>query len=226
MARKSETVIEEEPVKTHHHPKHSEAASDGGFPQAQTASTSEEAPAPAAGQPTPFAVPMPPPLGKTPTSIKQMMPNSSSTTTRATHFTGPVVCGPPPGSTAVGGAAICTLALQLDYSMGNFSLPVQFPPGALLLWAISIEYAAFTAAPSISLGRTSGAADILAADALGLTADATQIVPVTGALPFPWETVTGGAPGQAFLNVTGNTANTAGGAFLLFAYVMMARPWN
>lgn len=218
MARR-ESVVEEEP-RTRETPRH-QAQAQAGTPALPAETPAPQQSAAAADAPVQTAaVPMPPPLGKVPTSIKQLVPSNGL---KATHFLGPVVSGPPPGSAGMGGAALDVLALQLDYSMGNFSLPIQFPPGAVLLWFAASQYQAFTAEPDVALGRTAGAGDIMAATPLPAAPDNQIYQPIlAGALPFPWET----NPGQAFLNVTLNTGNTAGGAILLFGFALIPRPWN
>lgn len=177
------------------------------------------------GVPSLAAGSLPPTLGKTPTSINQLLPTNPYGT-KATHFTGPVVSGPTPGNPlGVEGVAQLNFACQIDYTMGNFTLPIQFPTNSFLLSVTTVEYQVFSpnvTAPSISLGSTSGAADILAATVIPA---GTVTTPIAGQLPL-WTAVSPQVPFQAFLSVAGNTGNTAGGLFLLITYARLALKWS
>jgi hypothetical protein len=144
---------------------------------------------------------------------------------QGTHFTAPIVSGPAPGSPAIAAPAGLTLSIVLDHSMNNFSLPILFPADSLLIWAALVEYQAFTTAPTVALGRTSGAVDILAATAFGLAAGSTVFATVTGQLPL-WGATTPQVPFQAFLTVALNNANPAGSGLIVLGYTRIARKWS
>lgn len=171
-----------------------------------------------------YPLPMPPVYGKAPTSMTQIVPNLGD---KASHFTGPVVSGPPGpplGAANVQGAALFAFSFYVDYSMGGFSLPVQFPPNSILLWMITTTYAAFTGGtggPTVALGSAASGTDILAATTVTATAKGKSTTAITGCLPLP----TDPAPGQAFVTVVGN-GNTAGGAIISLIYLRPGRSWN
>ena len=184
----------------------------------------EQQPVPADQPPATSTLGWPPaPLGKTPTGINQLFPTYGP---KATHFTGPVVSGPPAGSTiGVAGGDVCALVLALDYTMGNFSLPIQFPPDAILLYAALNEPVAFnTAQPSVSLGSQTALVDVLPATVFpgggkNVQASAAGVIPPPGSV----------APvvsGQVWLNVTLNTGNTSGLGLIVLGYARTPRPWN
>ena len=119
------------------------------------------------------------------------------------------------------GTGLLALPLVIDYTMGNFSLNIQFPPNSFL-YAVSITgLVAFTAttAPTVQLGRTAGGAEILAAAALPKTLRAVTNTPVLSSLPFPGDASVLPA-WQASLTVAGNAAgaNTAGSALVAIVY--------
>lgn len=161
----------------------------------------------------------PKPLRKTPTGIGQIMfPDGLL----ATHFQGPLVSGPVAGVQGASGSAVLTLTLQIDGTMGNFSIPVQFPGGSFLQSISAITYATGLAA-TVTLGKQTGASDI-----------ATVTLPAKGAIepPVPpdaqlplWDDTCPTCPFQCWLNVTGNTASN-GGAIVLIEYVRLAAPWS
>lgn len=161
----------------------------------------------------------PPLLGYTPTSINQIILSAGQ---RATRFPGPLVCGRQ-SDPYVPGAALLSLPLLVDYTMGSFSLPMQFPRESVLLWAVNMVYASFaggTQDTSFQLGTGSGRNDILAADGFGAI-HTTGIVPVTGTLPFEIDP----NPFQAWLTVTGY-GNTAGSALLILLFMRCALQWS
>jgi hypothetical protein len=167
----------------------------------------------------PFAIP--PLFGKTPTSISQIL--ASTLGSKGTHFTGPVVSGGTPGSGVAQGSALLALAIQVDYTMGAFSLPLQFPADALILWATTLVYTAFaggTGDTSFTLGKTTGAADVLAAHNMGAL-HAVSIVPAIGTLPLPSDA----NPGQLWINVTPN-GNTAGQGIIVLLYMRPFFKWS
>jgi hypothetical protein len=108
------------------------------------------------------------------------------------------------------------LPVIIDYSMGNFSLTIQFPANSFL-YGVSIEgLIAFTAAtpPTVQLGRTAGGAQILAATPLSIVLRSVTNVPVIGSLPFPGDTGVL-APWQASLTVAGNAGTSTAGSNLV-----------
>lgn len=169
-----------------------------------------------------YRVAPPPPLGKPPSNISSLFVNMPGT--KGTHFTGPVVSGPTPGRLdGIRGAAQLNAAFRVDYSMGNFSLPVQFPLGSFVFSGYAITYQTFTAAPSVSLGTQTGLANVLGALALPA-----QGASVTGQVlaPLPiWEVNPPLFPFRGWLNVTGNTG-TAGGGIVIVTYAVLAQPWT
>jgi len=175
----------------------------------------------AMGFPPPGSLPATfPPLGHTPTRIQEILVNAGA---KATHFSGPIVSGFPTAnhmSQQAAGTAILACALRIDYSMGSFSLPIQFPHDAILLWAVSVGLTAFSggAAPTLALGSAASGADILAATTVG--AAGTAITPVTGILPPASAT----HPFQAYLTLT-NAGSTAGSAIILLLFARTTSLW-
>lgn len=220
MARRSESVIEEEP-RTHHEKHHPpQATAEGGAVQGNIAQSSEQLPAPPQGIDAPVALASFPPLGYTPTNVKQIF---ASVGPQATHFSAPVVSGPVPGSQAVPGAALLSLTLRLDYSMGNFTIPIQFPPNVILLWTAIAVQTAFTGGTqetAFVLGTTSGGSDILPVQAIAGAAGSMEIVPISGLLAPP----PAANPFTAFLAVS-NYGNTAGSALVTIMYAPLYSAW-
>jgi hypothetical protein len=164
-------------------------------------------------------------FGKTPVNAAQIMTPGAQPTT---HFSGPVVSGPAPGIGAMGAAQL-TLCLQLDYSMGNFSVPVSFPNGSFLQSLNAATYAAgLPSSPLtliVTLGTQTGLADIAAA--LTLPATGAVVAPVLPAAQLPlWDAVSPLVPFQMWLNVAGNTGATAGGAVIMVNYLRIPGPWS
>jgi hypothetical protein len=155
-------------------------------------------------------VPPPPLLGHAPINISQLLISLGD---KAAHFQGPVASGRPG---EIQGSALLNLFLHVDYTMGSFSLPIQFPTDAMLLWACTLVYAPFTggsADTTFQLGTGSGRNDILTADGMG-PIHTTSIKPVTGTLPFSIDP----NPGQCWITVTGNS-NTAGNGGVILIYL-------
>jgi hypothetical protein len=158
----------------------------------------------------------PPLLGAAPTTSTQLrglVPGS-----KASHFTGPVVSGPTPGSPdGIAGAAVLTATFSIDYTMGNFALPIQFPVNSILLWAQSVVIVAYDLAePTVELGTAANGADILA------------LTPFAGVRSSEWQAVTLGLPanGVIYLSVAGNTGHASGQALVTLGYARCARAWN
>lgn len=180
---------------------------------------------------TPFVGSLPPFLGKTPTSVAQLQRNLPGT--KGSHFGGPVVSGPTPGSpyplTAgqnpqVAGAAALALALLIDSSMGNFSIPIAFPPGSFVYSWLSVCFTPFATGPLVfTMGTTSGASDIFAAGSFG-SAGGEVDQNITGSLPL-WNAVSPQVPFQGWLNVTANNAGTGQGLIVLF-FIRLPLPWS
>lgn len=150
-------------------------------------------------------------LGGTPTSLAQirLAPYGSS---RPSRTSGPLTSGPMGGTV---GSALLALPLWIDYSMGNFSLPVPFPPGSILLWVQMTTYAAWaggTQNPTVALGTASGLHDIFGPAAFPAQ-HVMELAPMTGTLPF----ATDPNPWQAWLTIAG-FANTSGAGFLSLIY--------
>lgn len=228
MARK-ESVVEEEPV-AQHKSTHGQHVSVPPPPPAEHKEEHEAVPTtpvphgptaePQGGTPTPLG--QPPLYGKTPTSINQLFP--ANVGSKGTHFVGPVISGGPPGSGVTQGSAVLALALQVDYTMGAFSLPLQLPADAIVLWATTLVYTAWsggTGDTAFTLGRTTGAADILASTTMGAL-HAVTIKPVTGTAPLPADA----NPGQIWINVTPNGTPTAGLGLIVILYMRPFFKWN
>jgi hypothetical protein len=165
-----------------------------------------------------------PPLGHVPTHIGELYANVG---TKASAFSGPVVSGRPNANhldDSVWGSAILALPLRIDYSMGNFTLPIQFPRDAILLGTIQLGVTAFTTAPTLSLDAdplaTTTLVPIGAAPAAG---EQESNLAVTTALPGA-AAVAPEVPFQAFLAVSGNTG-TAGASILLILFARVTPNW-
>lgn len=172
---------------------------------------------------TPLAGTLPPLLGKAPTSVAQLQRNLPGA--KGAHFNGPVVSGPAPGASQVAGAAPCALALLVDYTMGNFSIPIAFPAGSFVYSWLSVCFTAFATGPVVfTMGSTSGASDIFAAGSFG-SAGGEVDQNITGSLPL-WNAVAPAVPFQGWLNVTGNTGGPAGQGLIVLFYVRLPLPWN
>jgi hypothetical protein len=176
---------------------------------------------------TPFAGSLPPLLGLTPTSVAQLQRNIPGV--KGSHFTGPVVSGPAPGAGAVSGTGACALTLLLDYTMGNFSIPVAFPPGSFIYSWLSVCFAPFVPAAgplpvAFTMGTTSGATDIFNNGSFG-SALGELDQNITGSLPL-WNAVSPQVPFQAWLNVTNNTGGPAGQGLIALFFIRLALPWG
>jgi hypothetical protein len=151
-------------------------------------------------------------LGHIPKSLAELLlaPYASN---RPSRTTGPLMSGPVGGQ--VVGSALLALPLWIDYSMGNFSLPVQFPPGSVLLWIQMTTYAAWgggTQNPAVSIGTANGTSDIYGPIAFPAQHVMT-LQPMTGTLPF----ATDANPWKAWLTINGYS-NTSGAGFLSLLY--------
>lgn len=171
------------------------------------------------GQPGPGVAPKP--LGFTPTSVNQIMfPGSLP----GTLFSEPVLSGPTPGVGGAVGAARLTMALLVDYTMGNFNLPITFPGGSFLLAINSVTFQAGLTTATIQLGQLSGAGDIVvvAPPAKGATAP-----PQQPGVQLPlWDAVSPYQPFTCWLGVGANTGETAGGVIVLVDYARIAGSWS
>jgi hypothetical protein len=177
----------------------------------------------------------PPGLGKVPASVSGLQP-PLPIGSKATYFSGPLMSGSiPQKATAgypnasfapVGGAALLTMALAVDYSMGNFTVPVQFPPDSVITGVAEVIAVPFTGTPpKFQLGTTSGAADIVAATAFPATAGPTTFAAAAGQLPL-WGSTTPKVPFQASFTVTLNTGSTAGLALVLIQFARVPQKWT
>jgi hypothetical protein len=161
----------------------------------------------------------PPYLGGAPTSINQIIwaPARIPTT-----FTASVQSGDRSQGQVVGTATMA-LPLIIDYTMGDFSLTIQFPPNSFL-YLVSVDgLIPFTFnAPTIRLGRTVGGAEIMAVNNL-ISEVYVATIPVgstrrnqnvLGSLPFPGD-VGVLPPWQASLTVAGNAGTSTAGMGLV-----------
>jgi hypothetical protein len=173
-----------------------------------------------AGQPTLGGPPKP--LLKTPTSVSQIMFPISGV--QGTLYQGPLISGPTPGVAGAAGTAILTLALQIDWTMGNFNLPIQFPGGSFIMSLSAVTYAAGLAGVIANFGSQSGAVDI---GKVTIPPAGTVLAPAPPDAQLPlWDKTCPTCPFQAWLGVTGNTGNTSGGTIVLVQYVRLASPWS
>lgn len=170
------------------------------------------------GQPEIGAAPRP--LRKTPTSMAQIMfPDGIA----ATHFVGPLVSGPVQGVQGAAGSALLTLTLQIDWSMGDFSIQLKFPGGSFLQSISAVTYETGLGA-TVQLGLQQGASDI---GTVTLPAKGAASPPQIPSAQLPvWDDECPFCPFCAWLTVTGNTGATQGGAIVLINYVRLARPWS
>ena len=173
------------------------------------------------GQPDLGAAPAP--LGHKPQGVNEI---EHPGTQLGTLFSGPIVSGPTPGINGAVGAARLTLCLQLDYSMGNFQLPIQFPGGSYITGvnAVMLQPGLMTA--FITLGTEAGQGDICTVPlpAVGATLDPPP--PVMAQLPL-WHVNPPQLPFVMWINVTGNpTTATAGMAIILIDYVRVPAAWS
>lgn len=105
----------------------------------------------------------PPVLGKAPTTAKQIVLAPLDVVTR---FSAPILSGEKGG--VVIGSAVLQLPLMVDSTMGDFTLPIQFQPGSIVLWMVKMTYRAFngtdTGSPrqtAVSLGSSPGGGEII-----------------------------------------------------------------
>ncbi|HEY6290745.1 MAG TPA: hypothetical protein VI455_04175 [Terriglobia bacterium] len=159
-------------------------------------------------------------LGFVPTNINQVLANLGP---KATHFTGAVVSGGVPGSVFCDGSALCCLLLQVDYTMGTFSLPVVFPQASILLWCATMVLVPFAGGAddaTVALGRTLSGSEILAAQDMGALY-ALTVEPVTGTLGLP----TDANPYQCYVTFN-SEGNTSGQGFVVLMYARSWATWN
>lgn len=162
----------------------------------------------------------PRPLRRTPQGIAEIMSPGSII---GTHFQGPVVSGPAPGINGAAGAAQLSVSLQVDWSMGNFQLPITFPGGSFLQSVDAVTYEDGINA-AITLGTESGQSDIAE---IALPAKGAVAPPVQPEAQLPlWDAVQPQEPFTCWLNVSANTGSTTGGAIILLNYVRIAAPWS
>jgi hypothetical protein len=167
---------------------------------------------------------LPPLLGRTPTSYRQMMSNLPGG--MATQFAGPVVSGPT-GGPQVAGVTPLALALMLDYTMGNFSLAIPFPAGSFLYSWMSVCFTAFNATPgpvAFTMGSQTGLTDIFNNGSFG-AASGELDQNITTSLPL-WNAVAPAVPFQGWLNVAGMAGGTAGQGLVVLFYFRLPQKWS
>lgn len=142
---------------------------------------------------------------------------------QGTLFQGPVLSGPAPGIDGAVGAARLTLSLQIDWTMGNFQIPVPFP-GASFLLAVNAVTVQDGLAAFITLGTEQGQGDICTVAPPPKDSTAPMVQPMVQ-LPL-WDAVLPQEPFVAWLNVSANTGATAGIAIVLVDYVRVAPAWS
>jgi hypothetical protein len=224
----------------HQHPHHEEPQE----PKAAVKQEEHPAPTPAKAPPpaaagagaklTPALLGVPPLLGKAPTALSQILANLGD---RGTHHFGPLITGGSPSFTPaaappvtmvrkVAGSALAACFVQIDYTMGDFTLPMLFPTDSILLWAIPQVFTPFTGGTGdtkFQLGRTSGGAEILAATAMGLL-HAFALAPMISTLPT-YSDAPGMTPFQAYLHIA-QTGNTAGQGIVAFIFARGFQKWT
>lgn len=163
----------------------------------------------------------PTPLGHVPQGIDEIM---FPGTQQGTLFQGPVVSGPAPGINGACGAARLTLSLQVDFTMGNFQLPIQFPGGSFITALNAITLQAGLATTFIMIGTEAGQGDIATVPLPALGAFEPDIEPSVQ-LPL-WNAAAPQAPFTAWVSVSANTGQTAGCAIVLIDYVRIPAPWS
>lgn len=163
----------------------------------------------------------PKPLRRSPQSAADIMFPGSL---QGTLFQGPIISGPTPGVNGAVAATRLTLSLQIDWSMGNFNVPILFPGGSFLLSITSVSYETYATAPVILLGTQSGQGDIQAVTVTPINVGPTP-QPVMVQLPL-WNAAAPLVPFTAWLGVSGNTGATAGGVIVLIDYVRVPSPWS
>jgi hypothetical protein len=147
-------------------------------------------------------------------------------TQQGTLFQGPIVSGPTPGANGAAGAARLTLCLQLDHTMGNFQLPIQFPGGSFIVGVNAITLQTGLTTAFISLGTQAGQGDICTVPLPALGAQLDPPPPPMVQLPL-WNAVLPQAPFTAWINVSSNpTSSTTGMALILIDYVRVPAPWS
>jgi len=219
---KRETAVMDEPEvhKPHQTPLHVEHKQESQHTAEETAKANDALVVPAGtGIVTPAGI-VPPLLGKTPTSLNQILPSLLGA--KGTHHVGPVISGGTPGSGVAQGSALCALPLQIDYTMGAFSLPIQFPPDCQLLWAISLVYTAFAGTGDLSyqLGIAPNGATVLAAQVMGAI-HTSALHPVTGTIPYGNDP----NPGLIYFTAVPN-GNTAGLGIVTLIYSRLFPKWS
>jgi hypothetical protein len=151
----------------------------------------------------------PPLLGKAPTAARQLTFKPSVPVTR---FTGPVLSGSK-DEVAVG-SAMLQLPLWVDWTMGSFSLPIQFQPGTMLIWVVQMAYSPWNGSQSasIALGTNQNGNQIIVPDGFE-DIHLVKIRQVTGTLPFAIDP----NPFQAWITLNSYGA-TAGSGVVLIGY--------
>jgi len=151
----------------------------------------------------------PPLLGRAPASIRDMILAPQNP---ATRFTGPILSGEK-GHVAIG-SAMLQLPLWVDYTMGNFSLPIQFEPASMLIWIVQMAYADFNGSQStsVALGTNQDGVQIAVPDGF-LPMHQIGIRQCTGTLPFAIDP----NPFECWVTVN-NYGATAGSGVVLIGY--------
>jgi len=162
----------------------------------------------------------PRPLRRTPEGVNEIMFPGSII---GSHFQGPLISGPVPGVDGAAGSAVLLLSLKIDYTMGDFSVQVPFPGGSFLQSLNAVTYETGLGA-TVTLGTQTTMSDIGTVPLPALNATAAPIQP-SRQLPL-WDAVLPEEPFTAWINVTGNTGATAGGAIVLINYIRIAAPWS
>lgn len=156
--------------------------------------------------------------------------------TLATHFSGPLVSGGIAQQTGwrplgqlqvdgpIGGTPILSTSLTVDFSMGNFTVPVQFPSDSLAISFAGVTAVPFTTSPTFQLGGLPGGSDILTGGTFAAPGSPITFQPVTAQLPL-WDAAGLQKPFQGFLTINSNTGGTAGLGFILIQFVRIPRRW-
>lgn len=181
----------------------------------------------------------PSPGWETPSGIEQLavpLPIGE----KATHFSGPIVSGgipqnplwrvpgstPSEGPLPVAGTAVLTTTLTVDFSMGDFTIPVQFPEGSVLSMYGTTTLIGFDAAGPVAWSlKNAAGASLLNGSFLSAPNHAGPFA-AGNMLPL-WDAAPPEIPFQAQLNVNGNTpAGTQGLGLIMIQYIRIPQRWT
>src|SRR5215471_9555467 len=154
----------------------------------------------------------PPLLGHKPVTVREMTVGFLQPVTR---FTAPMLSGSK-GADVIG-TSILQLPLYVDWTMGDFTMPIQFEAASLVLWMAKLAYADFNGVDvstprktSVSLGSSSGGGEIIAQDGFDVP-HLMHYQTATGTLPYAVDP----NPYKGYLTVTQYGATAGQGIVLI-----------